>query len=112
MRTLKPGNLRTMMTTKTPRATMMIMDIMTTLRGTQLEPIRIYSLGYQGTLLHLHSDNSSKSCSSYVSCSVLNLFSTGNHVLRCLYTSAVYLDFPLIARHSSSLDSIIQNSQR
>src|SRR6478609_8365263 len=112
MRTLKPGSLRTMMTTKTPRATIMILDILTILRGTQLEPIKIYSQGYQGTLLHLYLDNSLNSCSNYVSCSVLNLFSMGNQVLRCLYTLAVYLDVALIARDSSSLDSIVQNFQR
>jgi hypothetical protein len=66
------------------RATMMILDIMTMLRGTQLEPIRTYSREYRGALLHLHSDSSLNSCSSCVLCSVLNLFSTGNQVLRYL----------------------------
>jgi hypothetical protein len=42
IRTLKLGNLRM---TITIRATIMILDIITILRGIQLEPSRIYSQG-------------------------------------------------------------------
>jgi hypothetical protein len=75
------------------RATMMILGIITILRGTQLEPSRIYSQGNQGTLLHLPVDNSSTSYFSYVLYSAPKVILMGNQALHYLYILVVFLDF-------------------